>query len=267
MGRVLAISSQVAHGAIGLSAAVPALQALGHEVIALPTILLSNHPGHARFAGERVSPTLLDRMLDALDSNGWLAGLDAILTGYLPSAEHAAFAEATVRRVKQLSPGALYVCDPVLGDHPKGLYIAEDAAEAIRSRLVPQADVLKMNRFEAEWLSGASIVKISDACAAVRRHHWRTVMITSLPATDAATLTNVLIASHVSPLSIDVARHDRVPNGTGDLFGALWAGHRLRGQSETEAFERAIHDVALVICRSLHSDELQLASALKDLKP
>jgi pyridoxine kinase len=267
MGRVLAISSQVAHGAVGLSAAVPALQALGHEVIALPTILLSNHPGHPRFAGERVTPALLDRMLDALDFNGWLAGLDAILTGYLPSAEHAAFTEATVRRVKQLSPGALYVCDPVLGDHPKGLYIAQDAAEAIRSRLVPQADVVKMNRFEAEWLSGTSIANSAHASVAVRRHHWRTVMITSLPATETATLTNVLITSDALPLSIDVARHDRVPNGTGDLFGALWVGHRLRGQSETGAFERTIEDVALVISRSLHSDELQLASALKDLKP
>jgi len=267
MGRVLAISSQVAHGAVGLSAAVPALQALGHEVIALPTILLSNHPGHARFAGERVSPALLDRMLDALDSNGWLAGLNAILTGYLPSSEHAAFAEAAVRRVKQLSPDALYICDPVLGDHPRGLYIAQDAAEAIRSRLVPQAGVLKMNRFEAEWLSGTDIANSADAHAAALRHHWRTVMITSLPATDAASLTNVLITSHASPVSIDVTRHDRVPNGTGDLFGALWVGRRVRGHSDTGAFERTIEDVAQVISRSLHSDELQLASALKDLKP
>jgi pyridoxine kinase len=267
MGRVLAISSQVAHGAVGLSAAVPALQAFGHEVIVLPTILLSNHPGHARSAGERVSPALLHRMLDALEANGWLVGVDAILTGYLPSSEHANFAEAAVRRVKQLSPDALYICDPVLGDHPKGLYIAQDAAEAVRNRLAPQADVLKMNRFEAEWLSGTSIANSTDASSAARRCHWRTVMITSLSATDAAALANVLITSNGPPVSIDVTRHDRVPNGTGDLFGALWAGRRLQGHSESEAFERAIQDVALVISRSLHSDELQLVSALKDLKP
>jgi pyridoxine kinase len=132
LARVLAISSQVARGAIGLSAAVPALQALGHEVIALPTILLSNHPGYARFAGERVAAELLQRMLDALTANGWLASIDAVLTGYLPSPEHVSFARGAVEQVKQTRPRSIFVCDPVLGDDPKGLYIARDAAEAIR---------------------------------------------------------------------------------------------------------------------------------------
>ena len=38
MARVLVISSQVARGHVGLAAIVPALQGLGHEVIALPTV-------------------------------------------------------------------------------------------------------------------------------------------------------------------------------------------------------------------------------------
>ena len=33
--------------------------------------------------------------------------------------------------------------DPILGDEPKGLYIAQEAAEAIRDLLVPRADVLR----------------------------------------------------------------------------------------------------------------------------
>ena len=46
MARILAISSQVVRGHVGLSAIVPALQRLGHEVLPIPTIILSNHPGH-----------------------------------------------------------------------------------------------------------------------------------------------------------------------------------------------------------------------------
>ena len=84
MPRVLAISSQVARGHVGLGAVVPVLQALGHDVIALPTVLLSNHPGHAHAAGECVGPDQLRRMLDALGANGWLGEIDAVLTGYLP---------------------------------------------------------------------------------------------------------------------------------------------------------------------------------------
>ncbi len=56
MARILAISSHVAHGHVGLGAIVPALNRLGHEVIALPTVLLSNHPRHKQCAGEPVAP-------------------------------------------------------------------------------------------------------------------------------------------------------------------------------------------------------------------
>jgi pyridoxine kinase len=91
MGRYLVISSQVAHGHVGLSAIVPALQAMGHEVIALPTILLSNHPGHAKVAGFKVEPSVLGQMLDALEANGRLKRVDAVLTGYLPTVDHVRF--------------------------------------------------------------------------------------------------------------------------------------------------------------------------------
>ena len=73
MARILAISSQVASGHVGLSAMVPVLQALGHDVIALPTIILSNHPGHTHVSGQRITVDVLDGMVDALGRNGWSA--------------------------------------------------------------------------------------------------------------------------------------------------------------------------------------------------
>lgn len=117
MGRVLAISSQVAHGHVGLSAIVPALHALGHETIALPTVLLSHHPGHGGAVGEQVAPALLRRMIDALGEKGWLAQADAVMTGYLPSVDHVAFAVAAIERVKALKHGVRVLVDPVLGTH------------------------------------------------------------------------------------------------------------------------------------------------------
>jgi pyridoxine kinase len=137
MGRILAISSQVARGHVGLSAIAPALQRLGHDVIALPTILLSNHPGHPAAAGEHVSPDLLRRMLDALRTNGWLGSIDAILTGYLPSAEHVRFAIEAIEGVRPHVSRVRVLVDPVLGDEPKGLYIDPEAASAIISSPSP----------------------------------------------------------------------------------------------------------------------------------
>ena len=159
MARILAISSQVARGAVGLSIIVPALQALGHEVIGLPTVVLSNHPGHAHVAGTRIEAAVLHKMLDALAANGWLQGVDGVLSGYLPTIAHVAFAGEAVARVRAGNMGlkANYLCDPVLGDDPHGLYIDEAAAKAIRDRLIPIADIATPNRFEQSFLvSGAA---------------------------------------------------------------------------------------------------------------
>lgn len=269
MARIVAISSQVARGAIGLSAAVPALQALGHEVIALPTILLSNHPGHPRFAGERVAPDLLGRMLDALDANGWLASVDAVLTGYLPSAEHVAFAARAVDLIRERSGGALYVCDPVLGDEPKGLYIAEAAAMAIRAHLVPRADVVKMNQFECGWLGDTTVAIAGDVVRVAGQHGWRSAIVTSLPVPGRDELANVLIDGASEPREIRVPRRGRVPNGTGDLMGALWLGHRLSAGAPGQAawaFESAVAGVENIIAGSVGRDELQLVAGLGDLR-
>ena len=121
--KVMALSSQVAHGHVGLSAAVPVLHLLGCAVTAVPTVMLSNHPGWPHVAGHAVPPGDIDRMIDALEANGWLAGHDALLTGYLPGAGHVDLAARLIARIKALNPGAEIVVDPVLGDAPKGLYI------------------------------------------------------------------------------------------------------------------------------------------------
>ncbi|MEZ5851221.1 MAG: pyridoxal kinase [Hyphomicrobiaceae bacterium] len=231
MARILAISSQVARGAVGLSAIVPALQALGHDVIALPTVLLSNHPGHDHVSGTRIAPETLAGMLAALGRNGWLTGLDAVLTGYLPSVEHVAFAVEAITRVRAASPAALHLCDPVLGDAPKGLYIAEDAARALRDTLVRDADVVKLNRFEASWIAG-------DACAVPKLGRMGCV-VTSAAGAEREQLVNVACFGEAR-LRCRVAERTSVPKGTGDLFSGLLLGYRLTGDEWGVALGRAV---------------------------
>ena len=268
MARILAISSQVARGSIGLSAIVPALQALGHEVVALPTILLSNHPGHPHFAGERLSPDLLTRMLDALEANAWLSGIDAVLTGYLPSVEHVAMARQAVDRLRRLSPGVLYLCDPVMGDWPKGLYIAQAAAAVIRDQLVPVADILKMNCFECGWITGEAIAASSEARRIVLAQGWREALVTSLPVPGGQHLDNLLVVRDEPcerTLQVAIAAH--VPNGTGDLMAALYLGHRMLGPSSlAQAFASAVAGVEAVVANSIGHDELQLVASLAGLR-
>ena len=104
MARILALSSHVAFGSVGLAAIVPALQALGHEVVALPTVVLSNHPGYRSHAGEETAPAMLDRMFESLETNGWLSGIDAVLTGYLPTPAHVEMARNAIERIRAENP-------------------------------------------------------------------------------------------------------------------------------------------------------------------
>lgn len=248
MATILAISSQVARGSVGLSVIVPALQGLGHSVVALPTVLLSNHPGHAHAAGGRIEPAQLSRMVDALDANGWLAEIDVVLSGYLPSAAHVALVATTIARVRTASPACRYVCDPVLGDDPKGLYIEAAAAHAIRDTLLPLADAALPNRFELAWLTQRLVNSPADAVAAARALPCRTVIATSIPTHD-----DMLATLEITPadaLMLRVARRARVPNGTGDLLSALVAaGIRIA---------TAVAIVDAVIAESSGSEELRL---------
>lgn len=259
MARYLVISSQVAHGHVGLSAIVPALQALGHEVIALPTILLSNHPGHAKVAGTRIDPDVLGQMVDALDANGRLDNLDGILTGYLPTIAHVRFAAETVRKIWVGMPNTAgsYFCDPVLGDDPKGLYIEADVASAIKDLLVPMAHTVSPNRFELEWLSGKLVIDLKSAVAAARSlGEEKFVCATSIPATANSLLTLETTTDASGAYGGKVCRVQRrpsVPNGTGDLLSALLLTSLSLGQ--------AVGCVDAAIEASQGCDELQLITA------
>lgn len=224
MACILAISSQVARGNVGLSIIVPALQALGHEVMALPTVILSNHPGHSQVAGTQIAPAVLHKMLDALAANGWLDGVDAVLTGYLPTAEHVAFAASCVTRIKTARGvhRVTYLCDPVLGDDPTGLYIGQAAADAIRDQLIPIADIATPNRFELSYLNSKDVqIDVRSAAQALTHHlAYPATFSTSIPSDMPGETLNVLYDFGQQSLTRVAVRPD-APHGTGDLFSAL----------------------------------------------
>ena len=156
MARVLAISSHVVRGHVGLAASVPALQWLGHEVWALPTVLLASRPGLGRLVRREMPAADLAAMLSALESDGCWAALDAVLAGYFPSPRAVTVAAEAIRRIGQTKPGIPVLVDPILGDAGR-LYVAQETAEAIRRELVPLATIATPNRFELQWLTGGPI--------------------------------------------------------------------------------------------------------------
>ena len=119
--NVLSIQSAVTYGHVGNSAAVLALQRLGHDVWPVNTVTFSNHPAHGGFRG-RVTPAAeVAELIRGVEERGALARCDAVLSGYLGEAGTAAVVLDAVRRVRAASPGALYCCDPVIGETHSGV--------------------------------------------------------------------------------------------------------------------------------------------------
>lgn len=273
MARIVVISSHAAYGNIGGSAGSFILRRLGHEVWFLPTVILSNHPGHANVSRQAVEPEFLSRSLAAFEANGWAGTIDAVMTGYLPSAQHAVEAEKIVTRLKALNPYLFYLCDPIMGDDPEGLYIAEDAASAIRSELVPKADILTPNRFELGWLSGRPVDNAGDALSEARALDTAHVIATSLPDGENHPKIADLYVSSGNARLAEWKRRENVPHGSGDAFAALLLAHHLnghhlddhdlRGHKLNEAFALAVAGTrALIIeAEALQMDSLPLESS------
>lgn len=262
MARILAISSHVLRGHVGLAATVPALQWLGHEVWALPTVLLASRPGLGKSVRHELPPPDLAEMLSALEADGCWPSLDAVLTGYFPSPSSVTVAAKAIQRIKQTNPNVLVLVDPILGDAGR-LYVAEATAEAIRGELLPLATVATPNLFELQWLTGSAPISGDYIVQAARRLGPATVVVTS--ASEALDRIGTLLVTEREYVERTASKRTGVPNGAGDLFAGLLLGHLLTGQSAEAAFDPALADLDRVLAASMNQPVLQLAALNSNL--
>lgn len=250
MARVLCISSQTVYGPVGNSAAAPALQASGHEVMQIPTVMLSNHPGLGKPAGQATSVELIEEMFTALKAVGALNGLAAIMTGYFTSAQQVIAVGKQIATLKAADEKLHVLVDPVIGDHGK-LYVAENVAEAIRSELLPLASIITPNLFELRWLTG-----VDDVNVAVKKLAVPETIVTSLPSDE----THLATELHVGGTTLRhvMLRQQQVPNGTGDFLAGCYLAERLK-QPADSAFPKAMLRVEQAVLKSLGSPALKLS--------
>jgi pyridoxine kinase len=238
---ILSIQSAVVYGHVGNSAAVFLLQRLGFEVWPLDTVVLSNHPAYPTVRGRVVPAAELRALLDGLDERGALARCDAVLSGYLGQPETAAVVAEAAARVKAARPGALYCCDPVMGEVGKGLYVAPELPALFRDRLLPAADLVTPNPLELEQLTGAPVRTEAEALAAAdlaRRRGPGLVVVTGLGEATGRTLTTLAVTA-AGAWAARTARRDRPAHGAGDAFTAVFLGAYLRHRDVRHALARA----------------------------
>jgi pyridoxine kinase len=249
---VISIQSQVAFGHVGNSAAVFPMQMHGIDVIAVPTTLLSNRPGYPTIRGRVLDAQLVADLLLGVEERGALDTCKMILSGYLGSSEIAAVVADFVARAKARSPKLIYCCDPVLGDRDRGLFVRAGIPPLVRDLLCPLADIITPNHFEFEFLCGAKVTAIDQVIAQARILRGpSTVVVTSAELEGKP-------AGEIETLAVERSKAWRVrtpklpisPNGTGDLFAALFASARVLGSDTPDALGHAASAIFAVLERT-----------------
>ncbi|EGD72200.1 pyridoxal/pyridoxine/pyridoxamine kinase [Salpingoeca rosetta] len=167
MARVLSIQSHVVHGYVGNKAATFPLQVLGFDVDAINSVQFSNHTGYSQVKGTKQTAEELWDLFSGLEHNDLLS-YTHILTGYVGSAEFLSTVVCIVRKLKEVNPDIVYVCDPVLGDHGQ-LYVPADLVPVFRTELIPLADIVTPNQFELEMILECDIKSEAMAFEALQR--------------------------------------------------------------------------------------------------
>lgn len=261
---VLSIQSRVIQGHVGNAAAVLPLQFLGHEVWAVDTVMFSNHPGRTKFRGRVVPPAEVADLLLGVEEQGVFTRCDAVVSGYLGDAGNTVAIAKAVAAVKQANPNALYLLDPVMGDHDVGengaLYVRPTVPPAIRQDLLPIADIATPNQFELEFLLDRKLSDTTDAIAAARALGPARVLVTSLrtPETPAGTLDTLLVDKD-GAWRVRQPAFERRFDGSGDIFAALFLGHFLKSRDAVDALARACAGVALLLRQTVDANQLDIA--------
>jgi pyridoxine kinase len=264
---ILSIQSWVAYGHVGNAAALFPLQRLGFEAWGVHTVQFSNHTGYGAWRGRVMEAASISEVVLGIEERGGLAGCAAVLSGYVGDAALGDAVLDAVVRVRAANPGALYCCDPVIGDVGRGVFVREGIPEFMRDRAMPLCDIATPNQFELERLTGREVRNLADAlgaAAALRSRGPRVVLVTSLhrEGAEPGTIEMLacgadgawLVATPLLPLSI---------NGAGDMVAALFLGHFLRTRQVAAALEAAAAAVFAVL-EATHragSRELRLIEA------
>ncbi|KAI1294896.1 Pyridoxal kinase [Halotydeus destructor] len=224
--RVLSIQSHVVFGHVGNKSATFPLQVLGFEVDAINSVQFCCHTGYEVVQGQVLDAKDLETLYGGLKSNQLNQSYSHVLTGYIGSLSFLEKVHEAIVDVKKQNPGITYVCDPVMGDNGR-MYVPEDLLPFYTEKIIPLADVITPNQYEAQLLTGIEINTEEDAIRAMDVLHKRGISIVVLSSTELGTSGHlVALGSKVTDAGMQRVRY-KIPKfpvsftGTGDLFAAL----------------------------------------------
>jgi hydroxymethylpyrimidine/phosphomethylpyrimidine kinase len=243
--RALTIAGSDSGGGAGIQADLKVFFALGcHGMSALTALTAQNTVGVSGI--HPVPPDFVVAQIDAVATD---IGVDAAKLGMLANAQIVeAVAEAIrAHRIEHV------VVDPVFVSKSRDLLLEEDAVGALRERILPLAEVITPNLYEAGGLLGEEVEtldEMKDAARALARFGPRTVVVKGGHlAGDRAV--DVLFDGE-SSTELDGVRYDTDDtHGTGCALSAAIAARLAHGDDVVEAVRFGKEFVAGAIKRGL----------------
>ena len=236
---IIIIHSRVAIGYVGSNTTSFVLQMGGYEVITVPTVLYSNHLGYTTVGGGKIAEDLFSDILKGNLKLEILKDVSTIITGFIGSAEQVRITADFIRTIKKCNPEILYLCDPVMGDTDKGQYVEPDVPNAIIEHLVPLADMLTPNQFEAERIVKKQIDNVEDIVQLLQERvdlSKQKIVITGgdFDVSRKDLIDNCIVENKNCDI-IKTRKIDLHPPGTGELFTAHLCLSMLRGMKLRDA--------------------------------
>lgn len=275
--RVLSIQSHVVYGAAGNSAAVFPMRRLGVEVWPLHTCQFSNHTQYGAWEGYATPSDQISALVAGIESRGVLGRCDAVLSGYLGSAEQGSHVLEAYRKVKSANPEALFACDPVMGHPEKGCIVPAGVSQFFVREAALAADVLSPNVLELGILAGGSDdgsgtpttpAQVVEACRSLMGANRRTrlVLVKHL----AAAGRNPGVAFEMACVTKNEAWHiatpllpfDRAPVGTGDVTSGLFLCCLLKGAPVKQALEHTASAYHAIMQATHDAGEYELQTVI-----
>ena len=236
--KVAAIHDLSCFGRCALTGIIPALSALGNQVVPLPTCLLSTHTGGFT---DMYFRDLTDAMTDTADHFKKLdIKFDAIYTGFLGSVGQIELVKDFIE--KFATEDTLVFVDPVMGDGGELYSTYTQELMAGMSQLCTNAHVITPNLTEACFLTGTeyrdtAVMSEAEFC------EYTVMLADKLSATGAHK--TVITGIHKGESRLCVCGKDNITNeffsydfdrvernypGTGDLFASVLLGGLLKGR-------------------------------------
>lgn len=251
MKKVALINDLSGFGKCSLTAAIPVISVMGIQACPLPTAILSAQTGFDHY--------FCDDYTDRMDrfSEEWKkmqVSFDGIYSGFLASPKQIEKVAYFLEAFK--TENNIYLLDPVMGDNGKTIKIfSRELLEGMK-KLALSADVLTPNLTELCLLTESDyeqviahqreddypkwILKICEAFLEKTNHDQQIVVTGIIRLNNDSIYMGNLVASKREYAYFERPYIGRSFSGTGDLFASVVCGSIVRGESLTDAVEKAV---------------------------